>query len=732
MKKRVFVLCFIIGQQIVTKAQQDTIINRNLEEIVVRSALICDGAPMSQNIVGHDKLEQNNFGQDVPYLISSTPSVIVTSDAGTGIGYTSFRVRGTGDNRINVTTNGVPLNDSESQNVFWVNMPDFASSVGEVQIQRGVGTSTNGAGAFGASIAMATEKPSLTPYFEVSESAGSFATTKTTLKGGTGLLNDLFAFDARYSIIKSDGYIDRAKADVSSFYGSATYYCTNSIIRLLIFGNSEVTNQAWNYVPSCYIKAGNRTYNSCGEYVENGVTKYYDQTDNFWQQNYHLSLTHSFNSKFGISLTLHYTHGKGYYEDYKANAKMKNFALTPFVDAEGMTINKTDLIRRKWNRNDFYGFVFKADYRSEKIDAIIGAAANNFIGDHFGNVIWARNYNNLSPNYKYYDNTGKKLDYNFYAKGTFAIIDGLNCYADIQYRGINYTINGIVDKMGNMNLDKHFDFFNPKFGFTYTCNANQAYASFAIGHREPCRDNYTESPSEQPSFETLYDYEIGYSHTTKHWSTAISLYYMDYDNQLIQTGRLSEIGESLTSNIKNSYRTGIEISGSVELANWFNWQANITLSENKIRNFSEYVSTYDANWNEMEPTIVEYEKTDIAFSPSLTANNSFIFNVGNFDANINTIIVSRQYLDNSACKERSIDGYCVSNAILSYTFNPSFAKEIKFGVCFNNIFNEKYETSGWVDSYVVEGESTIDNRTIDDGLAVQATTNFMATLKIRF
>lgn len=714
------------------EAQQDTIVSRNLDEFVVRAAQVAEGSPMAKSNVTGKELQTNNFGQDVPYLISQTPSVIVTSDAGTGIGYTSFRIRGTGDSRINVTVNGVPLNDSESQTTFWVNMPDFASSTGEVQVQRGVGSSTNGAGAFGASISMMTERASMTPFFEASETAGSFGTSKTTVKGSTGLMNNLFVADARYSKMRSNGYIDRAKADVSSYYGSLTMYRDATQLKFTTFGSAETTNQAWNYVPSDYIKAGNRTYNSCGEYEENGVTKYYDQTDNYWQQHYHLSMVHSFNAYLGTSLTLHYTHGKGYYEDYKAGAKLAKFGLEPFNGTDGQTVKRTDLVRRKWMRNDFYGFVFKADYKKDFIDAIFGLGANNYEGDHFGRVIWARNYFNLSPTHEYYRNKGEKLDYNAYLKTTFATSSHTSIYADLQYRGIHYTIDGTSDKVPQLDVDTDFGFFNPKFGFNYRNGGQQAYASFAIGHREPGRNNYTdESAVEHPTYETLYDYEVGYSVAGKRWNTAVSLYYMDYDNQLIQTGRLSEIGEALTTNIKDSYRMGVELSGNVQIADWLRWQANITLSQNKIRNFVESVAAYDANWDDIAPIEVKYDKTDIAFSPSVTANNTFSVHAGGFDAGLNSVYVSRQYLDNTACRSRSIDSYFVSNATLSYTFNTKAVDDIVVGLRINNLFNEKYETSGWVSSCVVEGESTVDNRTVYDGLAVQATTNFMINIKLR-
>lgn len=706
--------------------------NHDIDEVVVRATKAADGTPMAISNVAADELEKSNFGQDVPYLISSTPSVIVTSDAGTGIGYTSLRVRGTGDNRINITVNGVPLNDSESQSVFWVNMPDFASSLEQVQIQRGVGTSTNGAGAFGATIGLQTQRPGMSPHFEIKTAGGSFDTFKATLRGDTGLLSDHFVFDGRYSLIRSGGYIDRAKADVSSYYASGTFYGGATMVRLLAFGSDECTNQAWNYVPSDSIAAGNRTYNSCGEYYADGRLNYYDQTDNYRQQHYHLSGTHTLGADAGISLTLHYTHGKGYYEDYKTNRKLSEYALDCAFDSRGDTVRRSDLVRRKWMDNDFYGGVLNFTYSAGRLDLAAGLSANNYDGDHFGRVIWVRNIADLRPDHEYYRNNGSKLDFNVFAKTTYALSEHWDGYVDLQYRGIRYKIDGDDDALKNMHIDRSFDFFNPKAGLTWHSGRHTAYASFATGHREPTRNNYTESADEHPTFETLLDYEAGYSCNTDRWNTSVSLYYMDYRDQLVQTGRISEIGEALTSNVDDSYRIGIEVSAGVRIAGWLRWDGNVALSRNRIRNFTESVAAYDASYNDLAPIEVHYSGTDIAFSPAVCANSTFAAAAGGFEARLSTACVGRQYLDNSSCRSRSIDPYCVSNLIVGYSFRPSFISEIGLSCRITNIFDAEYETSGWVASYVVEGRSTVDNRTVEDGLAAQAGTAAMVSLTLKF
>ena len=664
-----------------------------LDEVVVTATKVAKGTPVAYSELTKDELNRRNDGQGIPFLILQSPSVIMTSDAGTGIGYSGFRIRGTDANRINITVNGVPVNDSESHTVFWVNMPDFASSVDNIQIQRGAGTSTNGAAAFGATVAMQTQKSELKPYAEYSVSAGSFGTVKNTVKLGTGLLQDHFVFDARYSNIQSDGYIDRAKANMHSYFASAAYYGNNTLIRFQTFGSIEKTYQAWTGVPS-YLLDSDRTYNPCGEYKEDGVTKYYkNQTDNYRQQNYHLTASQRLSDLWNMNLTLHYTHGAGYYEDYKGGAKVKDYKLPPYIDSQGDTIAKTDLVRRKWLENDFYGAIYSANYRGERLQFSAGAAINRYDGDHFGRVMWAKQSNNLpEPDYEYYRNTGDKLDYNMYAKANYQLHPNLNGYLDMQYRGIHYTIEGSDDKAGDhVNVDKHWNFFNPKAGINFQKGGHNAFVSFSVANREPNRDNFTEAGrDERPQHETLYDYEAGYGFGNSRFHVGANLYFMDYSNQLILTGKISEIGEALTSNIKDSYRMGIELTGGVEIARWLDWSGNLTLSRNKIKNFIESIEVYDADWNFLREDHNDLGTTDIAFSPDIIANSMFNFSWKQFSASFNSQFVGRQYIDNTSCKDRSIDPYFVSNLRVGYVFKPKFMKEIALDVTVNNLFNEEY------------------------------------------
>ncbi|MGL5919396.1 MAG: TonB-dependent receptor, partial [Bacteroidales bacterium] len=605
--------------------------NVALDEVVVTATKAMKGTPVAYTNFSKEQIAERNFGQDVPYLISQTPSVIVTSDAGTGIGYTGFRVRGTDANRINITVNGVPMNDSESHTVFWVNMPDFASSVENVQIQRGVGTSTNGAASFGATIAMQTQGMSYKPYAEVSTAGGSFGTFKTTGKVSTGLLKNKFVFDARASHIQSDGFIDRASANMNSYFASGAYYGDNTMIKFQTFGSKEKTYQSWNGVSSDKLKT-DRTFNSCGMYTdENGVTRFYDnQTDNYQQQHYHLMATQRVGDYWNMNATLHYTRGKGYYEDYKPNSKFGSYKLPAFTDKNGNEIKRSDLVRQKWLDNHFYGAVYSANYRKDNWHLTLGAAANKYDGSHYGKVIWVKNIMNLDPDHEYYRSNGDKLDYNAFAKLNVMLTKGLNGYVDLQYRGIDYRMKGEDDKAGMLDIHKNYNFFNPKLGLNYAFAKNHnAFVSFSIANREPNRNNFTEAAeNERPTYETLYDYEAGYEFRTDRFHVGANLYFMDYNNQLILTGKISEIGEALTSNIKDSYRTGIELMGGVRITNWLNWEGNVTLSQNKIKNFTEFVD----DWDTGEQITKHYDKTNIAFSPNVIANSIFSFGYKGFSA----------------------------------------------------------------------------------------------------
>ncbi|GHV69374.1 TonB-dependent receptor [Bacteroidia bacterium] len=710
--------------------------NVELEEVVVTATKAGRTTPMAFSNISKEVLNSRNDGQGIPTLLATSPSVVVTADDGLGIGYSGIRIRGTDANRINVTVNGVPVNDSESHGVFWVNMPDFASSVENIQIQRGAGTSTNGAAAFGATVALQTQAPHLKPSAEYSLSGGSFGTMRHTLKGGTGLLNNGFSVDARYSNVRSDGFIDRARTQMSSYDVSAAWHAENTLIRFQTFGSNEQTYQAWNGIPSALLKEDYnkyRTYNSCGEYTdENGATRYYDnQIDNYKQQHYHLTGSQRIGNQWSMNLTLHYTHGEGYYEEYKAESAFTSYKLHSFYAPSGDTlkhITAADLVRRKWLDNDFYGGVYSVNYRAERLQLTAGTAVNNYVGDHFGRVMWVKTANVLpEPNYQYYLNTGKKLDYSAYVKANSQFLSYLNGYLDLQYRGIDYSIKGSDDVAGeHVDIKKSWNFFNPKVGINYIRQGHTAFASFSVANREPNRDNFTEAAqTEHPTYETLHDYEAGYRFQNTFFHLGANVYYMDYNNQLILSGKLSEIGEALTTNIKDSYRTGIELTGGVSLTSWLNWGGNLTLSSNKIKNFTEYVDMYDKDWDFIGQEAIALGTTDIAYSPNLIANSIFDFAWKGFSATLTSQYVGRQHLDNTSNRDRTIDPYFVNNLRLGYAFKPRFVSKIGIDFTVNNLLNERYETNGWVYSSILDGV-----RGKDEGYYTQAGTNLMCRLSI--
>ena len=681
-----------------------------LQEVTVSSIRASDKSAVSFTNVSSKEISKTNLGQDVPYLLSLTPNFITTSDAGTGIGYTGYRVRGTDANRVNVTVNGIPLNDSESHGVFFVNMPDFASSLSSVQIQRGVGTSTNGAAAFGASINMQTEGLNIKPYAELSSTFGSFNTNKNNVKAGTGLLNNQWAFDARLSNITSDGYIDRAFVDMSSYYLSAAYFGDKTTLRLLNFGGKERTYQAWNGVYSGNL-VNNRTYNELGAYVDNtGVDQFYDnQTDNYQQTHYQLHLNQILSSSLFLNASAHYTRGKGYYEEYKKDRSFDEYSLIPDT-LNGQARSTTDLIRRKWLDNHFGGVVFALNYQNDGLSTTFGGGLNRYAGAHYGKVIWVRNAQNPNPEHEYYRSNSIKDDGNIYLKTSYDLFKSLNLSADLQYRFVRHRMEGQNDKfdwdtnkMRPLDIDKSFHFFNPKLGVTYKIDKTQdVYTSWSVANREPNRNNFTESGvNDQPVAETLFDTELGYRFQDKDYSVGINAYYMKYKNQLVLTGKISEIGELLTSNVEDSYRAGIEIVAGGRLSDHFRWDGNISISTNKILNYHSYVSVYDPDYDVVGTVDSVYTSTNIGYSPNVVTNSVFTYTRGNFEASIMSQFVGKQYLDNTSTEEKSVNSYIVNNLSLKYSLPLKKMKSVDFQILVNNLFNETYETGGyaWTEMY---------------------------------
>lgn len=719
MKKIILAGCLMAGTAVCTHADEtDSLKVVNLQEVQVVSTRATQKTPVAFTNVSKETLRKQNFGLDIPFLLTATPSVLTTSDAGTGVGYTSIRVRGTDASRINVTANGIPMNDAESHSIFWVNTPDLASSLQDMQIQRGAGTSTNGAGAFGASINMRTEGIPSRAYGEASGSYGSFNTHKETVKVGSGLLGEHWAFDARLSNIESDGYRDRASSDLKSYFVQGGYYGEQTTVKFITFGGKEKTYHAWDGISRDDLK-NNRTYNPNGEIKEDGevVGFYSDQTDNYRQTHYQLLFNHLFSREWNLNVALHYTDGYGYYQEYKNGRTLEEYGLTPF-EHDGKLVKKSSLVRQKLVDSSFGGGVFSANYSGDRLTASIGGAANYYSNDHYGKVLWVENYiGTLNPDHEYYRNKGEKTDANLYVKANYALTSALNIYADLQYRYIKYKIKGNNDKwdwtadpahLQRLDVNEDFSFFNPKAGlFWQITPAHSAYASFAVAQKEPTRNNYTDGLfTKRPKAEKLFDYELGYNFR-KDWFTAgVNLYYMDYTDQLVLNGKLNEIGEPMAENVKDSYRMGMELSLGAQIVRWLRWDVNATWSKNRIKNYVGYVSDYDAEWNDLyTQTAIEAGDTPIAFSPSFMAGSLISFNLKGFDASLQTQYVGRQYLDNFGSKESSLDPYCVSNLNLAYTFKLRRIKSITVGATVYNLFNTRYETNGYSQTAAVyEGD----------------------------
>ena len=693
------------------------------EEFIVSATRASATTPTTFQTIDKEELAKRNLGQDIPILLNFTPSVVTNSDAGAGIGYTSMSIRGSDQSRINVTVNGIPMNDAESHGVFYVNMPDFASSVDNLQIQRGVGTSTNGAATFGASLNFQTDTRQDEPYAEILNSAGSFNSWRNTVKVGTGLLNNRFAVDARLSKITSDGYVDRAFSDLKSFFVSGGYYGENHVVKLNVFSGKEQTYQAWYGLPESKLE-DDRTFN---------YYTYDNETDNYQQDHYQLIYTGKIGSNWKTNAALHYTYGRGYYEQYREDDEFASYNL-PDVEIGGETISSTDIIRRRWLENDFYGGIASVNYISDngKWDVIFGGGANRYDGDHFGEIIWARIAGESNIRDRYYDNNAVKDDRNIYLKATHEVIPGLNLFGDLQVRGIDYTFFGVNDDQRIVDGNQKYTFFNPKFGLSYERSNGQVwYASYAVANREPKRSDFTDNPiTEIPRPERLNDIEAGVRAQKGKFNYNANFYYMDYKDQLILTGQINDVGAYIRENVANSYRAGIELSGGYQVSKALTVGGNLTLSQNKIKEFTEYVDDYSTA--EFQQVAFNYEDTDIAFSPNAIASAIIEYKpIENLSLNWMSKYVGKQFLDNSANDSRSLDAFFTNDIRISYQVQPRFFKSLELNLMVNNIFNEMYEPNGYTFSYFVPGESQKELVT-ENYYYPMAGTNVMLGLNLKF
>lgn len=701
------------------------------EEVIVQATRAKNNSSTTYKNLSKEDIAKNNFGQDIPYLLDQTPSVVIGSDAGAGIGYTSMKIRGSDNARINVTLNGIPLNDAESMGSFFVNLPDFASSTESIQIQRGIGTSTNGAGSFGASLNIQSNTLEKDAYVELNNSYGSYNSWKNTLKIGSGLLNNKFAFNVRLSRILSDGYIDRASADLKSFYVDGGYYSDKQILKAIVFSGKEKTYQSWYGTPEPRLNndiAGMQDYAINDGYTEaetqnllnSGRTYnkylYKNQTDNYTQTHHQLHYSNFINDKLTFNAALHYTRGAGYYEEYRPEDAFSKYNLPPVIIGTD-TITKTDLVRRRWLDNHFYGATYSFNYNpSQSIKLTWGGAVNQYKGDHYGEVIWAKYASTSNLGDKYYLNDATKNDISTFLKADFAL-DNWLLFADVQYRNIFYKVRGDDDKIKGMNFERTFNFLNPKVGFTYLINEQaNLYASYAYASKEPIRNDFVDVKGNNPKPEKMQDIELGYRFRNDAFNIGTNFYGMFYKDQLIPTGALNDVGSALRMNIPDSYRIGLEFDAAWKISNQFEWKATAGLSQNKIKNYTDETSG-------------EFiKKTNIALSPATILSSEFSYApVPSFQIALLSKYISRQYLDNSSAKERSIDASFVNNVRASYSFSILGVKNIDLGLTINNILNEKYQTNGYTWGYM-DGNS----RKYFNFYYPQATTNYMLSLNVKF
>jgi iron complex outermembrane recepter protein len=657
------------------------------DEVIVYATRANENTPTTFSTITQQSLQKQNFGQDMPYLLNWTPSVVTTSDGGTGVGYTGLRIRGSDATRVNVTINGIPYNDSESQVTYWVDIPDVASSTKSVQIQRGVGSSTNGAGSFGGSVNVQTLVLQAEPYAEVTTSGGSFGTHRLSIKAGTGLINNRWAFDGRVSKIKSDGYVDRASSDLDSYYLSGGFYNKNTIVKFITFGGHEKTYQSWNGVDAETMKA-NRTFNSAGALYDanyNVIRYHNNEVDDYRQDHYQFHLTQKINDYWNVAASLHYTYGRGFYEQYKQDKKFIEYGLDNVILTSD-TIKSGDFIVRKWLDNKFYGTTFSLNYERNKTALVIGGAFNRY-GDanHFGEIIWAQYASNSQIGHRYYQGKSQKDDFSMYTKLNYNFSSSINGFIDLQFRAINYKTAGIKDDLDQYDVKDEFNFFNPKAGLSYTLpNRDILYASYALANREPNRTDYIESEV-KPKSEHLENLEIGWRKSATRYNFELNYYLMNYTNQLVLTGNLDNVGNPIRANVGKSYRTGIELSGIVRISKQLSLGANGTWSASKNQ---DYVID-PANLNEKK-------NTSIILSPNWIAGSQLSYNIfSNLQLTLLSKFVGKQYLDNSESDELSLPSYFVNDARCTYDISPKGMKNIAFSVLVNNLFDIEYSSNGY-------------------------------------
>lgn len=727
MKNLFVILClFVLSPSLIAQEKQlDTTKIEVLDEVIVKAVRVEATSPITHTNVTKKEIAKRNLGQDIPLLLNFLPSVVTTSDAGAGVGYTGIRIRGVSGQSTNVTINGIPYSDAESLGTFWVNLGDFASSVESLQLQRGVGTSTNGSAAFGASINILTDAVSKEASGEISNSFGSFNTRKHTVKFSTGLMNDHFEIAGRLSNIESDGYIDRASTSLKSYFLQGSYVNDKTLIKAITFAGNNVTYQSWFGIDAETL-ANDRTFNPAGQYTDdNGDIQFYDrEVDDYKQDHYQLHWIQSYNNNWSTNLGLNYTYGRGFFEQFREDDDFETYGFEPIV-VGGETINTTDLIRRRWLDNDFYVINANANYKDSKIDAIFGLSFSHYDGDHFGEVIWAEFANQSFIRDRYYDGNAKKNDFSVFSKANFRLNDRIQLYGDLQLRNVNYETSGINSNLTEFNIDVNYTFFNPKAGITYELNNNNDfYFSYARANREPNRDEFESDENIKP--EKLNDFELGWRHKKGNFSFNANGYLMLYNEQLVLSGEINDVGAQLRTNSGESYRLGIELEAIIPITPQLTLQPNATFSSN--RNRETIVS--------LNGELVNLGKTDIAFSPEIVAAIAIVYRpIPSLQMSLLSKYVSEQFMDNTENPLSKLEGFFVNDFNITYTLETkSVFESIIFTGLVNNIFNEKFVSNGYFGSFDFEDTNSPTGISTGffSGFYPQATTNFLLGLTLNF
>ena len=726
-----------------------------IEEMYVTATRANDKTPTTYANLDKEEIENKNFGQDLPFLLNTTPSTVVSSDAGAGIGYTGVRIRGVDPSRTNVTINGIPINDSESHSTYWVNMPDFASSTNSIQVQRGVGTSTNGAAAFGASINIKSDNIEEKAYAGIDNSIGSFNTLRTSVKAGTGLINNKFTFDTRLSRIVSDGFIDRASSNLKSFYMSGAWIGKKSLLKANVFVGRERTYQAWNGVPEAKYNGNsdsllahfNRNnfpggiYQTTQDSINLFDSKdrnynyylYQNEVDDYQQDHYQLHFTHTFSERLTMNIAGHYTFGRGFYEQFRQDDDLSDYGINPFIVGTD-TITTSDVIRRRWLKNHFYGGIFSLNYSVKNLKILVGAGANNYEGEHFGEVTWARIASNSEIGDRYYESKAQKTEVNGYVKANYQL-KKFNFFLDLQVRNLDYSFVGMDDSYGELielKQSVNYTFFNPKLGFMVDFNKqNNVYASFSIANREPVRGDFVENIARSiPKPEQLQNLEVGYRFTSSKFLANANYYWMNYKDQLILTGQINDVGSYTRTNVAKSFRSGIELELAYKVLKSLSLSGNLNISQNKIAQFTEFIDNYDnydSDGNMIQDEI-QHSNTDIAFSPNAIAGLGVHYSpIKNLDFNLYSKYVGSQFLDNTSSENRKLDGYFTSDFNVNYKILNVGLSEIVIGVMVNNLFNAQFVNNGYTWGYVAGGQRTIENFFFP-----QAGRNFLVRLALKF